>query len=168
MNIKDYVLVAIDYFTNWVEAGLLKRMTAEEVIRSFFKILISRHGCPEQVISDSGSTFLSNAVKRLCECFHIKKTESSPYHPQCNGKVEKFIGFMKRTLALITPNDALYKWDELIDHCLYTYRTSVNRTIKTTPFMLLYGRESVMPQDLAFNLVDRKQPESSSSRKLSI
>ena len=157
-----YVLVAIDYFTNWVEAGLLKRMTAEEVIRSFFKILISRHGCPEQVISDSGSTFLSNAVKRLCECFHIKKTESSPYHPQCNGKVEKFIGFMKRTLALITPNDALYKWDELIDHCLYTYRTSVNRTIKTTPFMLLYGRESVMPQDLAFNLVDRKQPESSS------
>ena len=34
-----YILVAIDYFTNWVEAALLKSMTAEEVIRAFFKII---------------------------------------------------------------------------------------------------------------------------------
>ena len=32
-----YILVAIDYFTNWVEAALLKSMTAEEVIRAFLE-----------------------------------------------------------------------------------------------------------------------------------
>ena len=147
-----YILVAIDYFTNWVEAALLKTMTAEEVIRAFFKIIISRHGCPERLISDSGTTFLSESMTSLCKCFNIQKIESSPYHPQGNGKVEKFIGFLKRTLALITPQDKLHKWDELIDHCLYAYRTSINRTLKRSPFEVLYGREDLMPQDLAFNI----------------
>ena len=147
-----YVLVAIDYFTNWVEAGLLKTMSAEEVIRSFFKIIISRHGCPEFLISDSGSTFISSKVDALCECFKIIKRESTPYHPQAHGKVEKFIYFLKRTLALITPQTKLHKWDEMIDHCLYTYRTTMSRTLKTSPFQLLYGRQDLMPQDLAFNV----------------
>ena len=147
-----YVLVAIDYFTNWVEAALLKSMSAEEVIRAFFKIIISRHGCPERLHSDSGSTFVSQAIHSLCECFNMRKEESSPYHPQANGKVEKFIGFLKRSLALITPQDNLHKWDELVDHCLYAYRTSINRTIKTSPFELLYGRKDLMPQDLAYNI----------------
>ena len=49
-----YVLVAIDYFKNWVEAAVMKSLTAEELIRTFFKIIISKHGCPEGVISDSG------------------------------------------------------------------------------------------------------------------
>jgi transposase InsO family protein len=65
-----YVLVAIDYFTNWVEASLLKRMCTEEVIRMFFKIIISRHGCPEHLMSDSGSTFISKEVTSLCKCFN--------------------------------------------------------------------------------------------------
>ena len=82
----------------------------------------------------------------------MRKEDSSPYHPQANGKVEKFIGFLKRSLALITPQDNLHKWDELVDHCLYAYRTSINRTIKTSPFELLYGRKDLMPQDLAYNI----------------
>ena len=68
------------------------------------------------------------------------------------NEIEKFIGFLKRSLALITPQDKLHKWDELIDHCLYAYRTSINRTIKTSPFELLYGRHDIMPQDLALNV----------------
>ena len=106
----------------------MKSLTAEELIRTFFKIIISKHGCPEGVISDSGSQLKSNAFSKLCECFHIKKIESSPYHPQANGKVEKFIGFLKRALALITDQNCLYRWEEMLDHCLFIYRISINRT----------------------------------------
>ena len=100
-----YILVCIDYFTNWVEAAPMKRMTAEEVIRTFFKIIISRHGCPEQLVSDSGTQFMSQAVIKLCEAFKIRKIESAPYHQQANGKVEKFISFLKQALALVTAKD---------------------------------------------------------------
>jgi hypothetical protein len=37
-----YLLVAIDYFTNWVEATVLKTLTADELVSAFFKIIISR------------------------------------------------------------------------------------------------------------------------------
>jgi transposase InsO family protein len=138
-----YILVAIDYFTNWVEAAVMKSLTADELIRTFFKNIISRHGCPVGVMSDSGSQLKSKICSQLCECFNIRKIERSPYHPQANGKVEKFIGFLKRALASITNQDALYKWDEMLDHCLFIYRVSINRTLADTPFYLMYGRDAI-------------------------
>jgi transposase InsO family protein len=152
-----YVLVTIDYFTNWVEAGLMKSLTAEELIRTFFKIIISRHGCPVGLMSDSGSQLKSTAFSQLCKCFNIQKIESSPYHQQANGKVEKFIGFLKRALALITDPDRLYKWDDMIDHCLFIYRISINRTLADTPFYLMYGRDAILPQDLKFHTYDNRR-----------
>ena len=147
-----YILVGIDYFTSWVEAAPMKTLTAEEVIRVFFQIIVSRHGCPERLISDSGVQFTSVLMKQLCSCFNIAKIESSPYHQQANGKVEKFIGFLKKALALVTPQDKLEKWHEMIDHCLLVYRISVSRVLNDNPFYLLYGRDSLLPQDLAFGL----------------
>jgi hypothetical protein len=32
---------------------------------------------------------------------------------------------LKRALASITNQDALYKWDEMLDHCLFIYRVSI-------------------------------------------
>ena len=144
-----YILVCIDYFTNWVEAAAMKRMTAEEVVRTFFKIIISRHGCPDQVVSDSGTQFMSQAMAQLCTSFKIKKVESTPYHQQANGKVEKFIGFLKQALALVTARDKLEKWDQMIDHCLFVYRTTVSRVLGDNPFFMIYGRDATLPQDLA-------------------
>jgi transposase InsO family protein len=147
-----YLLVAIDYFTNWVEATVLKTLTADELVSAFFKIIISRHGCPEQLMSDSGTQMVSSALKALCRSFNITKRESSPFHVQANGKVEKFIGFLKKSLALITPERAPCTWDEMIDHCLFVYRISINRTLKDSPFFFLYARDATLPQDLAFGI----------------
>ena len=153
-NKSKYILVCIDYFTNWVEAAAMKSMTAEETLRVFFSLIISRHGCPEYIRSDSGTQFLSGAVTNLCQVFNIRKEESTAYHQQANGKVERFISFLKQALALITPQDKLYKWDEMIEHCLFVYRISVSRMLQDNPFYLLYGRDAILPQDLAFNLTN--------------
>ena len=152
-----YVLVAIDYFTNWVEAAVMKSLTADELIRTFFKIIICRHGCPEGIMSDSGSQLKSKAFIELCKCFNISKIESSPYHQQANGKVEKFIGFLKRALALVTDRDRLDRWDEMVDHCLFIYRITINRTLADTPFYLMYGRDALLPQDLKFHVHDNRR-----------
>ena len=46
-NGYKYILVCVDHFTSWVETAPLKSITAKEVIEVFFKMFISRHGCPE-------------------------------------------------------------------------------------------------------------------------
>jgi transposase InsO family protein len=135
----------------------MKSLTAEELIRTFFKIIISSHCCPVGLMSDSGSQLKSTAFSQLCHCFNIQKIESSPYHQQANGKVEKFIGFLKRALALITEPDRLYKWDDMIDHCLFIYRISIIRTLADTPFYLMNGRDAILPQDLKFHTYDNRR-----------
>jgi hypothetical protein len=121
---------------------VLKTLTADELVSAFFKIVIPGHGCPEQLMSDSGTQMVSSALKALCRSFNIIKTESSPYHVQANGKVEKFIGFLKKSLALITPERAPCTWDEMIDHCLFVYRISINRTLQDS---IDAGRREELP-----------------------
>jgi transposase InsO family protein len=108
-------------------------------------------------MSDSGSQLKSKAFIELCKCFNISKIESSPYHQQANGKVEKFIGFLKRALAFVTDQDSLERWDEMVDDCLFIYRITINRTLADTPFYLMYGRDALLPQDLKFHVHDNRR-----------
>jgi len=151
-NSYRYILVTVDYFTNWVEAIPMKNQTAEECTRAFYSSVISKHGSVEEIMSDSGTQFLSGAFNKMCRHFNIKQRQSSPYSHQANGKVEKFICFLKAALSLLTPLDKKHTWDEMIDHCLFVYRTSYNRMINDTPFFLLHGRDALLPQDVAFGV----------------
>jgi hypothetical protein len=56
----EYVLTCIDIYTNWVEAAALRTITADEVCQEFFKLIISRHGCPTKVLTDQGKQFKIN------------------------------------------------------------------------------------------------------------
>ena len=55
------VLIAIDYFNKRAEANVMKSLEAE----AFFKIIISKHGCPECLMSDSGSELKSEAFATI-------------------------------------------------------------------------------------------------------
>jgi len=145
-NGYKYILVCVDHFTSWVEAAPLKSITAKEVIEVFFKMFISRHGCPEMILTDQGKQFVSEAFKDLCTQFGIRKEQTTAYHQQCNGKVEKFNKFLSYTIATqLKPDQS--NWDELIDPVLFTYRVTLNRMLEDSPFFLIYGRDAQLPQD---------------------
>ena len=150
----NYILVCVDLFTSWVEATPLRGITAEEVCRAFFTLIISRHGCPSTILTDQGRQFTSKLFAKLCQHFHIRHVESSAYHHQTNGKVERFNHFIEKSLATVIPADQK-TWDKLLPHFLFTYRTTLNRTLDESPFYLIYGRDPTLPQDL---FVGSQQP----------
>ncbi len=43
-------------------------------------------------------------------------------------------------------------WDEFIDPTLMTYRMTKHVTMRVTPFLLMYGREAVLPIDEPYDL----------------
>lgn len=148
---NKYVLVCVDYFTNWIEAAPLKTLEAEETANLFFKIIITRHGCPSKILTDQGTQFTSNLLKNLCTKLGVTKLQASSKHPQTNAKAERFIRFLSNALSLNSSKDQS-DWDEELDSCLFAYRTTINEMISETPFFLLYGRDAVLPSDLLFGL----------------
>ena len=56
-----FLLVAIDYFTKWVEAEALETITETKVQNFVWKNIICRFGIPRTIISDNGRQFDSQA-----------------------------------------------------------------------------------------------------------
>jgi transposase InsO family protein len=87
-NGHRFILVAIDYFTKWVEACSYAHVTQKVVIRFIEKDLICRYGVPERVVTDNAQNFNGKMITELCTKWKIKHSNSSPYRPKMNGAVE--------------------------------------------------------------------------------
>ena len=141
-----YILNCIDMFTSWPEAIPLRTLTAEETVKAITKV-ITRHGCPQIILSDQGTSFTSKLFSHVCKYFNITHRTSSAYHHQTIEKVERFHKFMENSLSTVVRKDQR-NWPNFIDSCLFVYRVSYNRTLCEVPFFLLYGRDPILPQDL--------------------
>ena len=85
-----YILVVGDYFTRWKEAFPMKDMEAQKVACILVNEFICRMGVPDTIHTDKGRNFESNLNKELCLMLGIRKTRTTPYHPQSDGMVERF------------------------------------------------------------------------------
>ena len=56
-NGQEYILVAIDYFTKWVEAASYVRLTADRVAKFIISHIIYRYRVPHELIYDRGVHF---------------------------------------------------------------------------------------------------------------
>lgn len=50
-----FILVAVDYFTKWIEAEPLSTVTSARIQRFFYKNVISCYGVPRILITDNGT-----------------------------------------------------------------------------------------------------------------
>ncbi|XP_017428620.2 uncharacterized protein LOC108336662 [Vigna angularis] len=84
---KKFLLVAIDYFTKWVEAEPLATITTARV-QKFMWTLICRFGIPKIIVTDNGRQFIDKGLSEFYKKLGIKHVTSSVEHPQTNGQVE--------------------------------------------------------------------------------
>ena len=87
---NKYILVIGDYFTKWKEAYPLPNMEAMTVARRLVSEFMCHFGVPEQLHSDQGRNFESGVIKGICELLQVRKTRTTPYHPQSDGMIERF------------------------------------------------------------------------------
>uniref|UniRef100_A0A2N9EH15 Uncharacterized protein n=1 Tax=Fagus sylvatica TaxID=28930 RepID=A0A2N9EH15_FAGSY len=83
-----FLVVAIDYFTKWVEAEPLATISEKNIKSFVWKAVICRFGIPRVLISDNGKQFDNGPFREMCSQLNIKNHYSSPRHPQANGQVE--------------------------------------------------------------------------------
>ena len=76
-----FLLVAIDYFTKWVEAKALATIIEVKVQNFMWKNIVYRFGIPRTIISDNGRQFDSQGFRKFYSGLGIKNQFSSPDHP---------------------------------------------------------------------------------------
>ena len=89
-----WVLTLVDCATRYPEAVALTSTTTEEIADALIGIF-SRVGVPKIVLSDNGPQFVSGLMKEVSRLMSVEWANSSPYHPQANGLVERFNGIIQ-------------------------------------------------------------------------
>ncbi|PHT55362.1 hypothetical protein CQW23_03848 [Capsicum baccatum] len=119
-NGHRFILVAIDYFTKWVEVVTFKSVTKKAVVDFVHANIICKFGIPKMIITDNAANLNSHLMQEVCLQFKITHRNSTPYRPKANGAVEAANKNIKKDTA---KNGA-------------------------TPYLLVYGTEAVIPAEV--------------------
>ncbi|XP_022850873.1 uncharacterized protein LOC111372718 [Olea europaea var. sylvestris] len=85
---NEYILVAVDYVSKWVEAVALPTNYGKVVIDFLKKNIFTRFSTPRAIINDGGKHFCSRQFEQLLTKYCVKHRVVIAYHPQTSGQVE--------------------------------------------------------------------------------
>nr|KYP51243.1 Pol polyprotein [Cajanus cajan] len=83
-----FLLVAIDYFTKWMEACPLAKITKENIRKFTWKSIICRFGILHSLVTDNGRQFIAQSFEDFLRELGVKHLPTSVEHPQTNGQAE--------------------------------------------------------------------------------
>jgi hypothetical protein len=139
-----YIIVAVDYFTKWVEAMPTFDNTGKTATLFIFNHVIACFGVPQAIVTDHGSHFRNFMMSELTEKLGLRHDNSMPYYPQANGQVEVInkvlITMLRRMIGIHKTS-----WHTMLFSTLWAYRTSFKSATRFTPFRLVYGVEAILP-----------------------
>ncbi|GJU66245.1 reverse transcriptase domain-containing protein [Tanacetum coccineum] len=138
-----FVIVAIDYFTKWVEAKPLVKITGKEIIRFVMDNIICRYGLPRVIVTDNGAQLVSDPFKSWCTRFEIQQMNTAVAHPQANGLVERANRSLMEGIKTRLGREKA-GWVDELPNVLWAHRTSIKQSNGETPFSLTYGSETVI------------------------
>jgi transposase InsO family protein len=141
-------VVAIEYFTKWIEARPLTTITST-TIRKFWQQIICRFGVPREHTVDNGKQLDCQDFREYSRSIGTNLCFTSVYHPQSNGVVEKANGQIFSSIKKCLFEQKKGKWADELSRVIWSHYTTESRTTKFTPFRLLYRAEAMCPEELA-------------------
>jgi len=146
-NGNKYLLTFQDNLTKFSKAIPIANQEANTIAKEFATKIIFEYGIPEKILTDQGTNFMSEIFKNTCKLLKIDKIQTTAYHPESNGALER----SHRTLAEYLRhyiNADQTDWDEWTPYAMFTYNTTPHTATGYTPFELVYGHQADLPTAL--------------------
>ncbi|KAL0394444.1 UNVERIFIED_CONTAM: Gag-Pol polyprotein [Sesamum latifolium] len=144
---KKFMIVAVEYFTKWVEVEAVAKIFEREVINFIWKNIICRFGIPRVIVSDNGTQFQGKTIMAWCKELKIQQNFTAVGNPQANGQTEvtnrTILQHLKTRLE-----GAKSSWVEELPGVLWAYRTTPRSSTGETPFCLVYDTEAIIPAEI--------------------
>lgn len=130
------------YIITWELCEHMRDTEAEEVVDKALDIT----GLPPEerpkILTDNGPSYISNDLKDFLESKNIVHIRGKPFHPQTQGKIERYHRTMKNVIKLehyYSPDQLRQRIAEFVDYYNnHRYHESLNNM---TPADVYFGRE---------------------------
>ena len=97
-------------------------------------------------------------MKEVSRLLSLQQITTTPYHPICNGLIERFhmtLKQMPRRVCAERPKD----WDKYLPALLFAIREVPQEPPGFSPFELLYGRNVKGPMAILRELLSGEAPD---------
>jgi hypothetical protein len=145
-NLK-YDVVAVEYFSKWIEAKSLATITSVTVQKFFWQNIVCHFGVPKAITVDNGAQFDVEAFKNFCDQIGTEIHFASVRHPESNELVERANGIIMTGIMKLIFNQPRGKWPEELIKVVWSHNTTTSRSTGFTPFKLLFGDEAITPEE---------------------
>lgn len=148
---SDSILVVIDKYSKYAHFIPLKHpYTAQDIAQVYVDQVYKLHGLPLKIISDRDRVFTSKFWQLLFKLTDTELNMSSARHPETDGQTERLNQCMETYLRCFV-HACLARWSQWLPLAEFWYNTTYHSALKTTPFMVLYGRT---PRQLGISAVE--------------
>ena len=110
-----YLLTYMCLGSKYPDAVPLRRVDAETVAEAIMEIF-SRTGTPEEKLTDQGTVFVGRLMTQLCQKWGIRRLKTSAYHPQTDGRLERWLLPDTCDRTRPTKDSVLYAMGEISIH----------------------------------------------------
>ena len=145
---NKHVIVFQDFLSKWPIVFPLPDQTTTRIVKLLVEEIVPVFGVPEAILSDRGTNLLSHLMKDICGLLGIERLNTTAYHPQCNGLIERFNCTLKTMLWKHTAKFG-DQWDRYLHGVLWAYRNTPHDSTNEKPSFLLFGTDCRFPTEAA-------------------
>jgi transposase InsO family protein len=142
-----YVVVVVEYFSNWIEAKPLATITSVTIQKFFWQNIVCRFGVPKAITVDNGTQFDAETFKDFCDQIGTKIYFASVRHPESNGLVKRANDIIMTGIIKLIFHQPRGKWPGELIKVVWSHNTTISRSTGFTPFKLLFGDKAITPEE---------------------
>ena len=138
-----YLFTIVDRWTRWPEAIPVRDMTAQTCARALLRHWVARFGLPSDITADRGRQFTSELWSQMGEMMGIKMQNTTSYHPQSNGLVERLHRQLKA--SIMARSTDINNWMDHLPMAMLGIRSAWRTELDCSPAELVYGTTLAVP-----------------------
>ena len=149
-----YLSTILDDYSRYIISWKLCTNMRTEDVTDTLDLALAASGCGQvhvahkpRLLSDNGSSYVSGELAEWLQDKGMKHSRGAPYHPQTQGKIERWHQTLKNRILLenyFLPGDLEAQIEAFVDH--YNHQRHHESLSNVTPSNVYFGRDKAILQ----------------------